>query len=103
MKVCTVRRRFWATEADNAVINIDTEPNFGTPKAAMLQMVECSAGLDAFDTTLADRNLGIAFIGPKGDGSATIFIVSASSMMQDAAGAAACARGNSNTSFIFFD
>ena len=103
MKVCTVRRRFWATEADNAVINIDTEPNFGTPKAAMLQMVECSAGLDAFDTTLADRNLGIAFIGPKGDGSATIFIVSASSMMQDAAGSAACARQNSNTSFIFFD
>ena len=103
MKVCTVRRRLWATEADNAVINIDTEPNFGTPKAAMLQMIECSAAPDAFDTTLTDRNLGIAFIGPTGDGSATIFIVSSVSMMQNAAGAANCARGTSNTGFIFFD
>lgn len=103
MKVCTVRRRFWATEADSAVVNIDAEPNFGTPKAAMLQMVECSAGLDAFDTTLGDRNLGIIFVGPKGDGTGSIFIASAFSMMQDVAGAAACARGNSNTSFQFFD
>jgi len=103
MKVCTVRRRLWATEADNAVINIDTEPNFGTPKAAMLQMIECSADPNAFDTTLTDRNLGIAFIGPKGDGTGTIFIVSAVSMMQNNAGTANCARGISNVGFIFFD
>jgi len=57
MKVCTVRRRLWSTEADNATINIDAEPNFGTPKAAMLMMIECSAGVDAFDTSLASRNL----------------------------------------------
>jgi hypothetical protein len=103
MKVCTVRRRLWATEADNATINIDSEPNFGTPKAAMLQMIECSAAPDAFDTTLGDRNLGIAFIGPKGDGTGTIFIVSSVSMMQNGAGSANCARGTSNTGFIFFD
>ena len=103
MKVCTVRRRFWDIEADNATINIDAEPNFGTPKAAMLQMVECSAGLDAFDTTLADRNLGILFIGPKGDGTGSIFIVSACSMMQDAAASAACARVSGNNTFQFFN
>jgi hypothetical protein len=92
MKVCTVRRRFWATEAVNAIVTIDAEPNFGFPKAAILQMVECSAGLDAFDTTLADRNLGIIFVGPKGDGTGSIFGTSAYSMMNDAAGAAACAK-----------
>ena len=101
MKVCTVRRRFWATEAVNATVTIDAEPNFGTPKAAILQMVECSAGLDAFDTTLADRNLGIIFVGPKGDGTGSIFGTSAYSMMNDAAGAAACARGSSATGIFF--
>jgi hypothetical protein len=101
MKVCTVRRRFWATEADNAVINIDTEPNFGTPKAAILNMIECSAGVDAFDTTLANRNLGIIFVGPKGDGSGTIFIVSATSVIADGAADASCARRTHNSEFQF--
>jgi hypothetical protein len=100
MKVCTVRRRFWSTEAtNNATVNIDTEPGFGTPKAAMMQLLECSAASDAFDTTLANRNCGIVFIGPKGDGSATIFIVSASGVMANGAGAADCARGMANSSF----
>lgn len=103
MKVCTVRRRFWSTEAtNNATVNIDTEPGFGTPKAAMMQLLECSAASDAFDTTLANRNCGVVFIGPKGDGSATIFIVSASGVMANAAGAADCARGMANSSFAFF-
>ena len=103
MKVCTVRRRFWSTEAtNNATVNIDTEPGFGTPKAAMMQLLECSAASDAFDTTLANRNCGVVFIGPKGDGSATIFIVSASGVMADGAGAADCARGMGNSSFAFF-
>jgi hypothetical protein len=103
MKVCTVRRRFWSTEAtNNATVNIDTEPGFGTPKAAMMQLLECSAAPDAFDTTLANRNCGVVFIGPKGDGSATIFIVSASGVMANGAGSADCARGMSNSSFQFF-
>jgi len=103
MKVCTVRRRFWAAEADNATINIDSEPNFGTPKAAILQMIECSAAPDAFDTSLASRNCGIIFVGPKGDGTGNIFIVSATSMMTDASASSATARVSGNTSFLFFD
>jgi len=103
MRSCVVRRRFWATEADNATVNIDTEPGFGTPKAAIVNMIECSAGVDAFDTTLADRNIGILFIGPKGDGSGTIFIVSASSMTADNAGTSATARFSGNSAFQFFN
>lgn len=101
MRSCVVRRRFWATEADNAVVNIDTEPGFGTPKAAILNMIECSADVDAFDTTLANRNLGIIFVGPKGDGTSTIYIVSATSVMLDASGNAACSRRTHNTEFQF--
>ena len=103
MKVCTVRRRFWALEADAATINVDTEPNFGTPKAAILIMIECSADPDAFDTTLASRNCCIAFIGPKGDGTTTTYITSYNAVLTDNSASAATARGNSNTSFLLFD
>jgi hypothetical protein len=99
MKVCTVRRRFYSTEATgNVTVNVDTEPGFGTPKAAMMQIIECSADPDAFDTTLADRNCAVVFIGPVGDGTATIFIRTATGMMADNQGSSITVRGMFNTS-----
>lgn len=100
MKSCVVRKRLWATEADGATVTIETEPNFGTPKAAIMLMVETNAATDAFGT-LAEPNAGVVFIGPKGDGTSTIYIHSASCNMQDAAGTSANSRRNSNTEFIF--
>ena len=72
MKTCVVRRRFWALEADNRTVRVQTEPGFGTPKACMIMYAEVNAATDAFSTALAQRNLGIGFVGPKGDGVATI-------------------------------
>lgn len=64
MKTCLVRRRFWSTEADNATVDVDLEPNFGVPKAVMIFFVESSATTDAFDTTLAYRSMGVGMVGP---------------------------------------
>lgn len=100
MKSCVVRKRFWVAEADNATVTVETEPNFGTPKAAILLMVETNAATDAFGT-LAQPNACIAFIGPKGDGTSDIFIRSASCNMQDNAGTSANSRRHGNTEFIF--
>ena len=72
MKTCVVRRRFWALEADNQTVRVQTEPGFGTPKACMIMYAEVNAATDAFNTALAFRNLGIGFVGPRGDGVATI-------------------------------
>ena len=72
MKTCVVRRRFWAAEADNQTVRVQTEPGFGTPKACMIMYAEVNAATDAFNTALAQRNLGIGFVGPRGDGVATI-------------------------------
>lgn len=63
MKTCVVRRRFYATEADNATVDVDLEPNFGIPKAAVVYYIENSANTDAFDTTLAFRNCGVGICG----------------------------------------
>lgn len=83
MKSCVVRRRFWALEADNANVQIDTEPGFGTPKACIIQYVECSTDTDVVDTTLPVRNMGITFIGPAGDGTTALRLQSAWFSMQD--------------------
>jgi hypothetical protein len=66
MKTCVVRRRFWATEADNATVDIDLEPNFGVPKGAAIFFVENNAATDAFETALASRNIGVTFVGTGG-------------------------------------
>jgi len=65
MKTCFVRRRFYSNEVSNATVDVDLEPNFGVPKAAMIFYVETAATTDAFDTTSAYRNLGVGVIGPK--------------------------------------
>ncbi len=100
MKSCVVRRRFWSTEANNATLTVQTEPNFGTPKAAIMMLVETNASTDAF-ATLGQYNCGIAFIGPKGDGTTQIFVRSASCTMADNVGTSANARRHGNTELLF--
>jgi hypothetical protein len=65
MKTCVTRRRFWSTEADNATVDVDLCPGFGTPKAAIVFFVESNAAPGSFDTSSAYRNMGIGFIGPE--------------------------------------
>jgi len=101
MKTCVVRRRFWALEADNATVQIDTEPGFGVPKACIIQYVETSAATDVVDTTLGFRNMGISFIGPAGDGTTTLRLHTAWFSMQDNVGSRSGRRQNSNTAAVF--
>ena len=61
MKTCVVRRRFYATEADNATVTVELEPNFGTPKAAIIIYTENNANTDSFDTALEFKNFGVGF------------------------------------------
>jgi hypothetical protein len=61
MKTCVVRRRFYSTEADNAVVSVELEPGFGTPKAAIIIYTENNAATDSFDTTLEYKNFGVGF------------------------------------------
>ena len=63
MKTCVVRRRFWATEADNATVDVDLEPGFGIPKGIAIVYVENNANTDDFETTLGFRNFGVGFCG----------------------------------------
>ncbi len=63
MKTCVVRRRFYSTEADNATVDIDLEPNFGVPKAIAVFYVENNSATDTFNTALGVRNFGIGFCG----------------------------------------
>ena len=100
MKTCVVRRRFWAAEADNQVVRVQTEPGFGTPKACMIMYSEINAATDAFDTGLAQRNLGIGFVGPRGDGVATILEHCAHITVADAQGTTLGRRQNFNTRAI---
>lgn len=72
MKTCVVRRRFYPVEAAGAAVTVNTEPNFGIPKACMVFYVENSAAPDSFDNTTQFRTVGIGFAGPLGDGTTTI-------------------------------
>ena len=101
MKSCVVRRRFWALEADNANVQVDTEPGFGVPKACIIQYVESSAATDVVDTTLGVRNMGISFIGPAGDGTTTLRLHTSWFSMQDNVATRAGRRQNSNNSAVY--
>ena len=101
MKTCVVRRRFWSAEATGRAVRVQTEPGFGTPKACMIMYAEVNAATDAFDTALAQRNLGIGFAGPRGDGVATILEHSAYISIQDNQSPTAGRRQNSNSRAIF--
>jgi hypothetical protein len=100
MKTCVVRRRFWAAEADGRAVRVQTEPGFGTPKACMIMYAEVNAATDAFDTGLAQRNLGIGFVGPKGDGVTTLLEHCAHITVADNQGTTLGRRQNFNTRAI---
>lgn len=100
MKTCVVRRRFWSAEATGRAVRVQTEPGFGTPKACMVMYAEVNAATDAFDTALAQRNLGIGFAGPRGDGVSTILEHCANIVVADAQGSTLGRRQNFNTRVI---
>ncbi len=100
MKTCVVRRRFWSAEATGRVVRVQTEPGFGTPKACMVMYAEVNAATDAFDTALAQRNLGIGFAGPRGDGVSTILEHCANITVADNQGTTLGRRQNFNTRVI---
>jgi hypothetical protein len=73
MKTCVVKRRFYSSESiAGGAVTINTYPGFGTPKACMVYYVENNASPDSFDSTTAQRTVGIGFAGPLGDGTSTI-------------------------------
>ena len=93
MKTCVVRRRFYATEADNAVISVELEPGFGTPKAAIIIYTENNAATDSFDTTLEYKNFGVGFT----DGTNKNLV---NFIMRDNQGSSDTRVSHSNTRFI---
>lgn len=100
MKTCVVRRRFWAAEATGRAVRVETDAGFGTPKACMVMFAEINAATDAFDTALAQRNLGIGFAGPRGDGVSTILEHCANITVADNQGTTLGRRQNFNTRVI---
>jgi hypothetical protein len=102
MKTCVVRRRFWAAEATNRQVRIDLEPGFGVPKACLIFYVEANAATDAFDTSLAHRNLGVGIIAPLGDGTTALTYRCVWITQQDNVATAAVARQNSSSRFITY-
>lgn len=101
IKSCTVRRRFYTAEAAGAAITVDLEPGFGTPKACLIMYTESSANTNAFDTTLAVRNLGIGIVGPADSTvSSSLVYRSVTSVMSDNASPSSVRRANSNTRYM---
>jgi hypothetical protein len=75
MKVCVVHRTVYSTELSAGAgvnLTVNTEPNFGTPKACIIFYAEANANVNAYDTTTPIMNYGIGFAGPPGDGTTTI-------------------------------
>jgi hypothetical protein len=101
MKSCTIRRRFWTAEATAGVaVTVDLEPGFGTPQACLIMYTESSAATNAFDTTLALRNVGIGFLGPADSRvSPTLINRSCTGTMSDGI-RTAVRRQDSNTRYI---
>jgi hypothetical protein len=93
MKTCTVRRRFWATEADNATVEVDLEPGFGIPKGAIIYYIENNSDTDIFNTALGFRNCGVGFVG-SGSTVCSIFTI------QDGVNPTASQRAHASTRFI---
>jgi len=94
MKTCVVRRRFWATEADNATVDVDLEPNFGTIKGCIIFYIENNAATDAFDTTLRFRNVGVGFA------STNTYVTNIITLEDAAATGTSTQKAHSNANFI---
>jgi hypothetical protein len=101
MKSCTIRRRFWTAEAAGTAITVDLEPGFGTPQACLIMYTETSAATDAFDTTLASRNVGMGMIGSTDSRiTSNLTFRSVTGTMTDAVSPASVRRQDSNTRYI---
>lgn len=101
MRTCVVRKRFWSTETSGRTIRVDLPPNFGVPKACMIYYVETTAATDSFDTSTANRNYGIGFVGPPGDGTSSLNYHCCWITVGDGQDPTTVARENSNTSAIY--
>ena len=104
MKVCVVHRTIYSGDLSaGASVNIvvNTEPNFGTPKACIIFYAEANANVNAYDTTTQFMNYGIGFAGPPGDGTTTIGEICTNVNLQDNVTTKAGRRGHSATRVIF--
>jgi len=104
MKVCVVHRTIYSGEpASGASVNItvNTEPNFGTPKACIIFYAEANANVNAYDTTTPIMNYGIGFAGPPGDGTTTIGEFTTYVNLQDNVTTKAGRREQSSTRVIY--
>ena len=104
MKVCVVHRTVYSGELSaGASVNIivNTEPNFGTPKACIIFYAEANANVNAYDTTTEFMNYGIGFAGPPGDGTATIGEFSTFVNLRDNVTTKAGRRQQSSTRAIY--
>ena len=101
MKTCVVRKRFWSTETSGRTLKVDLPPNFGVPKACMIYFVETNAATDAFDTSTANRNFGIGFVGPPGDGTSSLNDHCCWITVADNEDPTLVARENSNTDAMY--
>ena len=104
MKVCVVHRTIYSSEpASGASVNItvNTEPNFGTPKACIIYYAEANANVNAYDTTTPIMNYGIGFAGPPGNGTTTIGEFCQNVNLTDNVTTKSGRRGHSNSRVIF--
>jgi hypothetical protein len=100
MKVCVVGRRIYTGEAVVGTVTVRTEPNFGTPKCCIVIYMEANSNINAYDTTTADRNFGIGYAGPAGDGTSTINSFCQYQSMSNNVTTTAGRKQNQNTRFI---
>jgi hypothetical protein len=98
MKTCVIRRRFHTSEAVGTAVTVNLEPGFGTPKACLVMYTETSAATDSFDTTTANRTVGIGLIGSTSSNiTSTLTYRSVHCTMVDASASSSYRRQNSNT------
>lgn len=104
MKVCVVHRTIYSGEPSSGAsvnITVNTEPNFGTPKACIIFYAEANANVNAYDTTTPIMNYGIGFAGPPGDGTTTIGEFTTYVNLQDNVTTKAGRREQSSTRVIY--
>ena len=79
MRTCVVRRQFYTSEL-NTTVMIQTEPGFGTPKAAICYFCTTNVNIDSLDTTTRQQGFGIGIM----TGTGTTAGVTINSTQQDA-------------------
>ncbi len=98
MKSCVIRRRFHTSEAVGTAVTVNLEPGFGVPKACLVMYTETSAATDSFDTTTANRTVGIGMIGSTNSSvTSTLTYRSTHCTMVDNSGSSSYRRQNSTT------